>query len=136
MKSKNVLPVLFAVLALMVSTLACNFGSEPGVSNIRMTTDDTGETTVTSYSPSDDFFVYFDVNSVDVGTLFEGHWYALDIEDQDPNTAFSTIEYSLEESIGSVYFQLFNDDQWPVGTYRIDVYMEGAKVGEQQFNVR
>ncbi len=95
-----------------------------------------GETTVTSYSPSDDFYVYFDVNAVDTGTLFEGHWYALDIEGEDPNTAFSTIEYNLEEGIGSVYFQLFNDIDWPTGTYRVDVYMDGAKVGEQQFSVR
>ena len=136
MNGKKALPVLFAVLALVVSTLACSFGAEPGVSNIRMTTDDSGETTVTSYSPSDDFYVYFDVNAVDTGTLFEGHWYALDIEDQDPNTAFSTIEYNLEEGVGSVYFQLFNDTEWPVGTYRVDIYMDGAKVGEQSYRVQ
>ncbi len=40
MNGKKALPVLFAVLALVVSTLACSFGGEPGVSNIRMTTDD------------------------------------------------------------------------------------------------
>jgi hypothetical protein len=42
----------------------------------------------------------------------------------------------LEEGVGSVYFQLFNDTEWPVGTYRVDVYMEGTKVGEQQFSVQ
>jgi len=136
MKSKKTISALLAVFALIVSSLACNFGGEPGVSNIHMSTDESGETTVTSYSPTDDFYVYFDVNLVDVGTPFEGRWYALDIEGEDPSTPFSTIDYNLEEGVGSVYFQLFNDSDWPIGTYRVEVYMEDAKVGEQQFNVR
>jgi hypothetical protein len=136
MKTKNTISVLLAVFALIVSSLACNLGGEPGVSNIHMSTDETGEITVSSYSPTDDFYVYFDVNLVDVGTPFEGRWYAMDIEDQDPSTPFQTIDYNLEEGVGSVYFQLFNDIEWPVGTYRVEVYMDGAKVGEQQFSVQ
>ncbi|HSG44108.1 MAG TPA: hypothetical protein VLA72_13210 [Anaerolineales bacterium] len=136
MKNRNALPVLLAVLALMVSMLACNFGAEPGVSDLRMVTDESGETNTTSYSPSEDFFVFFDVTLIDVGTYFEAEWYALDIEGEDPNTPYATIEYNLEEGANSVYFQLFNDSDWPVGTYRVEVYMEGVKVGEQQFSVR
>ena len=128
--------VLFAVLVLVISMLACNFGGEPGVSNLRMTTDESGETTVSSYSPTDDFYVFFDVTSVEVGTYFEARWFALDIEGEDPSTPFTTIEYNLEEGADSVYFQLFNDSDWPAGTYRAEVYMDGAKVGEQQFSVR
>ena len=136
MKKKNLLPVLFAVVALVLSALACNFGSEPGVSNVRMTTDDSGETTTTAYSPSDDFYVFFEVTAIDAGTPFEGQWYALDIEGEDPNTPFSTIEYNLEDGVSTVYFQLYSDVEWPVGTYRVEIYMDGAKVGEQQFNVQ
>jgi hypothetical protein len=101
-----------------------------------MTTDDTGETTTTTYSPSDDFYVFFAANSIDTGTLFEGRWYAVDIEGEDPNVPFSTIEYNLEEGVTSVYFQLYSDTEWPVGTYRVEVYMAGAKVGETQFSVQ
>ena len=136
MKNKKVFPVLFAVVALIISTLACSFGSEPGVSNIRMTTDDSGETSTTSYSPTDDFYVFFDVSGMDVGTPFEGRWFALNIEGEDPNTPFSTIEYNLEEGVGQVYFQLYSDVDWPVGNYRIDIYMNGEKVGEQEFSVQ
>ena len=136
MKRKNALPILFAVFALVISTLACSLGGEPGVSNIRMTTDDGGETTTTTYSPTDDFYVFFDANSIETGTLFEGQWFALNIEGEDPNTPFSTIEYNLEEGVSTVYFQLYSDVDWPVGNYRVDVYMDGAKVGEAQFSVQ
>jgi len=136
MKRKNALPVLFAVLALAFSALACNFGGEPGVSNIHMTTDDSGETSTTTYSPTDDFYVFFDVSFVDTGTPFQGRWYALNIEGEDPSTPFSTIDYNLEEGVSTVYFQLYSDVDWPAGDYRVDIYMSGAKVGEQQFSVR
>ena len=136
MKRRNVFPVLFAVIALVFSALACNFGGEPGVSNIRMTTDDSGETTTTSYATADDFYVFFDVTLVDAGTPFEGRWFALNIEGEDPNTPFSTIEYNLEDGVGQVYFQLYSDVEWPVGDYRVDIYMDGEKVGGQEFSVR
>jgi len=136
MKVKKLAPVLFAVFALVFSTLACSLGGEPGVSNIRMATDDTGDTTTTSYSPTQDFYVFFDANNVETGTTFEGRWYALDIEGEDPNTPFSTIDYDLEEDVTKVYFQLFSDTEWPVGTYRVEIYMAGVKVGETQFSVQ
>jgi hypothetical protein len=120
----------------MLASLACSFGGEPGVSNIYMAKDADGDVQTSVFSPTDDFYVLFDVNAVDEGTYFEARWFALDIEGEDPNTAFTTIDYNLEEGVGSVYFQLFNDTEWPVGTYRVDVYMEGTKVGEQQFSVQ
>ncbi len=66
---RNKLFVLLAVLALTASTLACAFGGEPGVSNVRMATDVSGETVSSVYSPSDDFFVFFDVSAVVTGNV-------------------------------------------------------------------
>ena len=133
---RNKLFVLLAVSALVASTLACAFGGEPGVSNVRMATDVSGETPTTVYSPSDDFFVFFDVSAVETGTPFEGRWYALDIEGEDPNTPFQTLSYNLEEGASTVYFQLYSDVEWPIGTYRVEIYMNGVKVGEAQFSVQ
>jgi len=135
MKKKNFI-LLSAIVALILASLACNFGGEPGASNFYMAKDADGDLQTSVFSPTDDFYIFFDVNSVDVGTYFEGQWFALDIEGEDPSTPFSTIDYNLEEGVSTIYFQLFNDEQWPVGTYRVDIYMEGAKVGEQQFSVR
>jgi hypothetical protein len=120
MFSKNFI-LLSAIAALILASLACSFGGEPGVSNIYMAKDADGDGQTSVFSPTDDFYVFFDVNAVDEGTYFEARWFALDIEGEDPNTAFETIDYNLEEGVGSVYFQLFNDTEWPVGTYRVDV---------------
>jgi len=133
---KRSFPILLAVLALVFSTLACNFGGEPGVSNVRMTTDDTGDTVITAYATTDPFFVFFDVNAIEPGTAFESRWYVLNYEGQDPNTPFKTIEYSYEAGNTKIYFQLTSDVEWPVSTYRVEIYMNGVKAGEQQFDVQ
>jgi hypothetical protein len=135
MKS-NKLSILLAISALVISTLACALGGEPGVSNVRMTTDETGETPTTVYSPSDDFYVYFDVNGMDTGTSFEGRWYALNIEGEDPTVPFQTIQYNLEEDVTVVYFQLFSDTEWPIGTYKVEIYMNGVLSGTAEFSVQ
>ena len=133
---KKLFPVLLAVLMLISSTLACSLGGEPGASNIRMATDDTGGTATTVYAPTDAFFVFFDVNAIEPGTAFESRWYVLNYEGQDPNEPFKTIAYSYEEGNTLIYFQLTSDVEWPVSTYRVEIYMNGVKVGEQQFDVQ
>ncbi|HSM71299.1 MAG TPA: hypothetical protein VK851_07130 [Anaerolineales bacterium] len=135
MKNRNLI-LLSAMAALILASLACSFGGEPGVSDIYMAKDVDGDVQTSVFSPADDFYVFFDVNAADTGTYFEGRWFALDIEGEDPNTAFKTIGYNLEDGVRTVYFQLFNDEEWPVGTYRVDIYMEGTKVGEHQFSVQ
>ena len=133
---KKLFPVLLALFALVLSMLACNIGGTPGASNIRMATDDTGDTATTVYAPADDFFVFFDVNAIDAGTVFESRWYILDYEGEDPTVPFKTIDYSYEEGNTLIYFQLTSDVDWPVSSYRVEIYMNGVKVGEQLFNVQ
>jgi len=137
MRSKKLYPVLCAICVLLVVSLACSFGNTtPGASNFYMATDEAGTNKTTVFSPTDDFYVFFDVNNVEPGATFQSRWYALDIEGQDPATPFQTIDYPYKEGIGNIYFQLTNDQGWPVGNYKVEVYMNDAKVGEQSFSVQ
>lgn len=137
MKNKQLYPILSAIVAILVASLACNAAAAtPGVSNIYMATDQEGTNQTTVFSSTDDFYVFFDVSGIDVGTNFQSRWYALDVEGQDPNAPFQTIDYAYEEGIGNIYFQLTNDDGWPVGNYKVEIYMDGVEVGEQSFSVQ
>ena len=138
MKHKNLFPILFGVIAVVAASLACNFGTpaEPTASNFYMATDEAGANQTTIFSPTDDFFVHFDVAGIEVGTPFQSRWYALDIEGEDPNTPFQTIDYTYQEGIRNIYFQLTNADGWPVGNYKVEISMNGTKIGEQLFSVQ
>lgn len=78
MKNKRLYPILCAVAALFIASLACNalFPTE-GVSGLYMATDEAGTNQTTVFSPTDDFYVFFDVSGIDVGTNFHPagmHW--------------------------------------------------------------
>ena len=138
MKIKKLHSVLLAVTVLMIASLACNLGApaEPTASNFYMATDEAGANQTTVFSTTDDFYVHFDVAGIEAGTPFQSRWYALDIEGEDPNTPFQTIDYTYEEGISNIYFQLTNASGWPVGNYKVEIYMNGTKVGEQTFSVQ
>lgn len=138
MKHKNLYSILFGVIAVLATSLACNFGTpaEPTASNFYMATDEAGANQTTVFSPTDDFFVHFDVAGIEAGTPFQSRWYALDIEGEDPNAPLQTIDYTYQEGIRNIYFQLTNANGWPVGNYKVEIYMNGTKVGEQLFSIQ
>lgn len=135
MKTRS-LQILIAAAVLIAASLACGAPAAPGISNIYMATDEQGTNKTTVFSTTNDFFVFFDVKNVAVGTPFQSQWFALNVEGEDPSTPFHTIDYNLEDNVTTVYFQLTNSDGWPVGNYRVDIYMNGSKVGEQTFSVQ
>lgn len=137
MRNKNLYPILSAIMVLVIISLACSsLNPTPGASDFYMATDVDGTNKTNIFSPDQDFFVFFDVAGIEAGTTFQSRWYALDIEDVDPNVPFQTIDYPYPEGIGTIYFQLTGEDPWPVGSYKVEVYMNGAKVGEQGFAVQ
>jgi hypothetical protein len=138
MRNRKIYPILLALVVVLAASLACNAlaPATPGVSNIYMAKDKDGKEKTNVFAPTDDFFVLFDVSGVDAGAKFQSRWYALDVEGQDPNTAFQTIDYDYQEGISNIYFQLTNSDGWPTGNFKVEIYMNDAKVGEQQFSVQ
>jgi hypothetical protein len=137
MRNKKLYPILSAVLILVAISLACSsLSPTPGASNFYMATDEDGTNKTNTFSPEDDFFVFFEVAGLEPGTAFQSRWYALDVEGQDPSTPFQTIDYPYEEGITTIYFQMTSQEPWPVGNYKVEVYMNDAKVGEQAFNVQ
>ena len=136
MKNKKYI-LLSAIVVLILASLACSvLSTTPEASNFYMAKDSDGNNQTSVFSPTDDFYVFFDVSGIEVGTIFEAHWYALNVDGQDANTPFQTIEYPYEEGISTVYFQLFSDIDWPESNYRVELFMDGVKIGEQNFSVQ
>ena len=137
MRNKKLYPILSAIMVLVIVSLACSsLNPTPGASDFYMATDEDGTNKTNIFSPNDDFFVFFDVAGIEAGTTFQSRWYGLDIEGVDASVPFQTIDYPYAEGITTIYFQLTGEDPWPVGSYKVEIYMNGAKVGEQGFAVQ
>jgi len=137
MKNKTV--VLFAVLALVGASLACAaLSTELGLSNLRMAFDQDGNNVTTVYSPTDVFYAVADLSNAPSGTAVEATWTAVNAADTEPNLEFQqqTLDITEESFSGTIYFQLSNDEGWPVGQYKVDLYLNGALSQTAEFSVQ
>jgi hypothetical protein len=145
MKSK--LSIIFMLALLIGSSLSCrllNGGqSAPAnaspISNIYMANDPEGVNKTTVFAPKDAIYVFFDADAAEVGTYFEARWYVLNLPDQvDPNTPFTTGNYTYNGGSRTVqaYIQSSHPDGFAPSLCKVEIYMDGVKVGEQQFTIQ
>jgi hypothetical protein len=125
--------ILFALLAILFSLAACTPSLK--VSNFYMATDNQGANKTATFAPTDAFNLFFDVNGIPAGTVFETRWYVFNVPGHDSNTPFKTVDETYTSGSTTLLFHLTNTANWPVGQYRVDVYMSGNKVGEVPFSV-
>ncbi|HET6822346.1 MAG TPA: hypothetical protein VFH34_06835 [Anaerolineales bacterium] len=136
---KNKYMVLFAVLSLVVSSLACAVGNtELGLTNLRMAFDQDGENPTTTFASTDVFYAVADLANAPQGTNVEAKWTAVNAADTEPNLEFQTqtLDITEETFTGTIYFQLSNDDGWPTGQYKVDLYLNGNLVQTAEFSVQ
>ena len=131
MKSKQ--SILLALLVLILAALAC--GAPAGVSNIYMANDEEGANKTNTFAPTDTVYVFFDVNQIDAGTTFQIRWFLLDYEGQDPNEPVAVSDYTYNEDTTIFAHIESTEGGLPAGSYRVEIYMGDAKVGEQAFSV-
>ena len=136
------LPVILVVLVLLMASLACSLftgGGEIGLENVRMAFDSDGNNLTDIFSPSDVFFAVADLKNAPAGTVVEAKWIAVQIETFDPGELIyeqAINDFTDDSFTGTIYFQLSNDDGWPAGEYRVDIYLNGTFVGSAAFSVQ
>ena len=134
-------PAFRISILLCVTVLAltsCSLLSRAPLSNLRMTTDDSGKTTVNSYHPLETFCVFADAQGMKAGSIIRAVWVAVDAQGVAPNTRINTSDYTYKPGIQHVFFKLstWDDSNWPVGSYKVSLFLDGAPAGEQTFTVK
>lgn len=136
---KNIVPILLAVLALLLASLACSVGTEMGLDNLRMAFDNDGKNPTTVFSPDDVFYAVADLRNATAGTVAKAKWIAADIPNVESGDVIYEQEindFTDENFSGTIYFQLSNDSGWPAGEYKVEVYLNETLVQSTEFSVR
>jgi hypothetical protein len=134
---KNKLIVLFAVLALVASSLACSFG-DPALDNVRTAKDQDGAQPSSVFAASDTIYVVTDLSNGVIGNVITSKWYATNVEGIEANLMFDEADINIEEDgfNGTVYFYYPPaDGGWPVGLYKVEVYFNDVLVDTVEFTV-
>ncbi len=132
------LTAFFLLFCVALFTASCGPFSSHQLSNIRMARDETGRTLTRFYTPLQTFCVISDVSGVKPGSLIQARWFVTSAQGVAPDTRINTSDYIYKAAVGRVYFKLstWDDSNWPVGSYKVILLLDGVQVGEQAFAVQ
>lgn len=130
--------IFIGIFVLFIATLACSFGGELGLSNARMAFDEDGTQTTTVFAPNDAVYVVMDISNAPVGTLVVSKWYYVSVDGVDPNSLIDEADITIEEDgfNGTVHFFFPANSNWPVGTYAVELYLNGELIDTQNYSVQ
>jgi hypothetical protein len=137
MKVNKLFFVALAVLALMLSSLACEASATTAnISNAHMSTDEADSAQTTVYTPDvSSFYCYFDLNNAPDDTVVKSVWTLISAEGYDANQEIDSAEMTGGDN--TYYFALDRaSDPWPVGQYKIDLYLNDKLVETVNFDVQ
>lgn len=112
-------------LGLLIWLVGCGGGeisfSTANIADARLTKDREGTQTTTTFTPDSIFYLQVNLANAPDDTKVKAAWTAVAVSDVEPNTALDDVE--LTQGSGLLTFDLTNNQPWPVGDYKVDVYL-------------
>lgn len=136
--------VLLAIGVLLLSNLACKLVTggtsvAPSLKNLRTAYDSDGNNPTMVFAPSDIFYVVGDLEDAPAGTIVDAKWKAAQVDGFDPDELIyeqNLSDFTEDSFSGTIYFQLSNDSGWPVGQYKVEIYLNDNLVQSVPFSVQ
>jgi hypothetical protein len=133
-KLQNTLAGRITVLALFAASLACGVSaSTANISDAYLARDPEGTDPTTVFLPDEPFYLIVELANAPDDTVVKAVWVAVDVDDVDFDTVIDEAE--LTTSSGQLTFDLSNDDLWPAGNYKVDVYVNDNVAETVEFSV-
>lgn len=123
-----------AMFVLALSILACSFSaSTASIKTVTLARDPDGAQPTTTFAPEDDVYALVEAANAPDDTTYKAVWTAVNAEGVDPN--FKIDEATLTAGSGTHQFSLTNDNLWPAGQYKVDIYMNDKLEKTVEFQV-
>ena len=115
---------LLSLLALALFLSACGGEVSFSTANIaeaRLTQDETGNEATATFNPADTFYLIVDLNNAPDDTAVKATWTAVDVAEVTPNTLLDDV--TLMGGSGRLTFDLENENPWPAGEYKVEIFL-------------
>lgn len=113
------------LLTLLLLLVACGGEgvsfSTANISQAQLTKDEAGTQATSTFAPEDVFYLIVDLANAPDSTTVKASWTAVNVAGAPPNTPLDDV--TLTSGSGALTYQLANDGPWPVGDYKVDVYL-------------
>ncbi len=107
--------------------------STANIADARLSKDEAGNQTTTTFSTDDVFYLKVNLANAPEGTKVKAAWTAVAVQDVEPNTHLDDVE--LTSASATLTFDLKNDNPWPAGDYKVDLYLNGQLERSLSFRV-
>lgn len=86
-------------------------------------TDEAGENRTTVFSQDATFNLFIELNNAPENTALKVSWIVTKVEGVDPNVVIHETDYTSGDDV--IRFNLMTEDSWLVGSYKVDIYLNG-----------
>ncbi|MEX2161136.1 MAG: hypothetical protein WD751_04400 [Anaerolineales bacterium] len=136
MKTKRISTVV-ALLALALLVSACDFSfSTANIPNAFMAADHDGTQPTTTFRQDAVFYAIVDLANAPDDTTVKAAWIAVNADGVEANFVIEDVEITSGD--GRITFDLTNapDMLWPLGQYRVDLYLNDELKTSLEFQVQ
>ena len=127
--------LLLALIVLVLASLACGGSfSTANIVNAYTTANPDGGLPTTVFAQDQVFYAVVQLANAPEDTAVKAVWTAVSIEGYDPNTYLD--ETVLTSGDGTLTFEMSNANLWPIGRYKVDLYLNDALTQTIEFDVR
>lgn len=124
-----------ALATLALAAVACEFSaSTANIADAWLSNSEDGSDRVTSYAPDAVFYAQVDLKNAPDDTTLKAVWTAVEVEGVEANTKITETE--ITTGSGLVHFNLTNDNLWPSGKYKVEIFMNGELARTMEFEVK
>jgi hypothetical protein len=123
-------------MVIILATLACGGSiSTANIASAKMFADSEGTQETTVYAQDQPFYCIVELANAPDDTTLKAVWTAVEAEETEPNLMIDDAEItSGGESVFT--FDLTNNGLWPLGKYKVDLYLNGELDRTLEFEVQ
>lgn len=119
---KTKLKLILLVMVIAIISMACGFSaSTANIKDAYMALDEAGKEKTTIYPQDAVFYCIVTLANAPSDTSLKAVWTAVEAKDTEAN--FKIDEVTTTMGDGTVPFTLTNNNMWPTGKYKVDLYI-------------
>jgi hypothetical protein len=133
---KREFQILAAILILILVSLACGGSvSTANITSAKMFADSEGTQETSVYAQDQPFYCIVELANAPEDTTLKAVWTAVEAEGTEPNYLIDEAEITAgNENVFT--FDLTNNGLWPIGKYKVDLYLNGELDRTLDFEVQ
>lgn len=129
---KQVGMIIGLLVMLLVTACSVEF-STANIGDALLAKDEEGKEVTTTFDPDDTFYLLVTLRNAPDDTRVKAVWVAANVPNVEPDTAIQ--EYELVSRSGRLTFNLSNNNLWPEGAYKVDIYLNDKLDRSLDFSV-